>query len=326
MKKRQAGAVSTAVIVLIVLLIASWAFIGAFLFLKKAQSEEGPKKFVAAYMDALKNKDFNKVFEILDFNLDKNILDKIKELLANEEYLAWRINSYKITDVKVDGGFAKVSVEETDYKEFKGPAKEAEKFIKPGENIVKETFYLVKDDGKWAIDPCRSWINFKTFPLKAEDFQNIKGSEEEEAQKKMGAWINTIGFGQFFTVVASPSVAPVVAIGAAIAIPNFIKARGQAQFVACESNMKNIGTALEMYATDNFGRYPTSLSQLTPNYLKSIPTCPEAARDTYSSSYRSSVNPDAYTFCCSGSNHTREGVGENYPQYNSVQGLITGKQ
>lgn len=326
MKRRQGGAALTAVIVLVILLIASWAFIGTVLYLKKAQSEEGPRKFVTSYMDALKNKNFEKVFEVLEFNVDKNILDKIKEGLANEDYFVWRINSYKITDVKVDGGFAKVSVEETNYKEFKGDAKEAEKFIKPGENTVKETFYLIKDDGKWTIDPCRSWINFKAFPLKAEDFQNISGHEaEEEAQKKMGAWVNTIGFGQLFTVLGNPNSSSVLPVLAAIAVPNFIRARGQGQFVACESNLKNIGTALEMYSTDNMGRYPTSLKQLTPDYLRSIPTCPAAGNDTYSSSYTSSKNPDAYTFCCSGKNHTNEGAGENYPQYNSMQGLIPGK-
>ena len=35
------------------------------------------------------------------------------------------------------------------------------------------------------------------------------------------------------------------------------------QLAACESNLKNIATALEMYATDNCGDYPTSLSVLT---------------------------------------------------------------
>jgi len=63
---------------------------------------------------------------------------------------------------------------------------------------------------------------------------------------------------------------------------------------ACKSNLKNIATALEMYATDNRGRYPTGLDQLlqppTP-YLKQIPTCPAAGRSTYGD-YQMTYNPD----------------------------------
>ncbi len=54
---------------------------------------------------------------------------------------------------------------------------------------------------------------------------------------------------------------------------------------ACKSNLKNIGIALEMYSTDWSGSYPKSMTQLTPNYLKTIPKCPKAEGDTYSGSY-----------------------------------------
>lgn len=37
------------------------------------------------------------------------------------------------------------------------------------------------------------------------------------------------------------------------------------------SNLKNIGTALEMYSTDHKGLYPKKLDELTPDYLKQIP-------------------------------------------------------
>ncbi|MCL5773287.1 MAG: hypothetical protein M1536_02770 [Firmicutes bacterium] len=95
-----------------------------------------------------------------------------------------------------------------------------------------------------------------------------------------------------------------------------------AAYRSCESNLKNVSTALEMYATDNQGHYPASLSQIVPAYLRSIPACPAAGKDTYSSSYTSSQNPDAYTFYCSGDNHKEVNAGENYPQYSSSQGLI----
>ncbi len=97
---------------------------------------------------------------------------------------------------------------------------------------------------------------------------------------------------------------------------------GGGGITACKSNLKNIGTALEMYSTDSAGRLPRHLSQLTPNYLKNIPTCPSLGANTYSSGFVSASGPDAYTVVCSGSNHAGVGLSPNFPQYNSTQGLI----
>jgi hypothetical protein len=38
-----------------------------------------------------------------------------------------------------------------------------------------------------------------------------------------------------------------------------------------KSNLKNIGTALEMYSSDHRGLYPRELSAITPDYLKRLP-------------------------------------------------------
>ncbi len=75
------------------------------------------------------------------------------------------------------------------------------------------------------------------------------------------------------------------ALAAILVIPQFIRPRNSGQLTACKSNLKNFGTALEMYAYDHAGRYPSSATQLTPNYLKTLPKCPTAGRDTYSSTY-----------------------------------------
>lgn len=125
-----------------------------------------------------------------------------------------------------------------------------------------------------------------------------------------------------FTLIELMIVIAIIAILAAILVPNFIRARAQGQFTACKSNLKNIGTALEMYSTDASGRYPTTLNSLTPNYLKTIPTCPSAGAATYTGGFTSASNPDAYTVVCTGTNHKAVDAGQNYPQYNSVQGLI----
>lgn len=125
-----------------------------------------------------------------------------------------------------------------------------------------------------------------------------------------------------FTLIELMIVIAIIAILAAILVPNFIRARAQGQVTACKSNLKNIGTALEMYSTDSSGRYPTTITSLTPNYLKSIPTCASVGTTTYTGGYTSASNPDAYTVVCAGTNHSGVGAGANYPQYNSTQGLI----
>jgi prepilin-type N-terminal cleavage/methylation domain-containing protein len=117
-----------------------------------------------------------------------------------------------------------------------------------------------------------------------------------------------------FTLIELMIVIAIIAILAAILVPNFIRARAQGQLTACKSNLKNIGTAMEMYSTDNSGRYPSAMGSLTPNYLKVIPTCPSRGSDTYTGSFTSTSNPDSYTIYCNGSNHAGASVSPNYPQ------------
>lgn len=97
-------------------------------------------------------------------------------------------------------------------------------------------------------------------------------------------------------------------------------------FTRCQGNLKHIGTALEMYSTDFQGKYPDSLSRLTPEYLVTIPTCPGAERDTYSESYTRRSDWETYIFYCRGKNHGEVGVEEDYPHYDSINGLICNKE
>ena len=113
---------------------------------------------------------------------------------------------------------------------------------------------------------------------------------------------------------------------AAVGVPNFAKARSQGQLSACKSNLKNIGTALEMWSVDNNGEYPKSMAVLAPGYLRMIPTCPAAEADTYSETYRLIKSEEhGYTYYevyCKGSHHERVGCPENYPRYNGESGLM----
>jgi serine/threonine protein kinase len=101
---------------------------------------------------------------------------------------------------------------------------------------------------------------------------------------------------------------------------------GQYEFYlgGCRSNCKNIGEALNRYAENNRGKYPTRLNELVPGYLKSIPVCSIAKKDTYSSSYQVSDDKERFTVFCKGKNHAeylRFPLPENWPQYRSKDGL-----
>lgn len=93
------------------------------------------------------------------------------------------------------------------------------------------------------------------------------------------------------------------------------------RYSPCLKNLKDIGNTLELYRTDNSGDYPDSLSRLTPGYLKTIPTCPSAGRDTYSETYRVNKKTDFVMFSCSGSNHWDSGFPPNFPRYNNLTQL-----
>ncbi len=79
-----------------------------------------------------------------------------------------------------------------------------------------------------------------------------------------------------FTLIELLIVVAIIAILAAILIPNFLRARGQAQVSASKGNLKNLATALESYFVDN-GQYPASLAGLAAapaNYIRAIPIDP----------------------------------------------------
>ena len=122
-------------------------------------------------------------------------------------------------------------------------------------------------------------------------------------------------------------VIAIIAVLAAILVPNFMRARARGQITACKSNLKNVATALEMYAADHEGHFPSlgnMPSGLMPNYFRSMPTCPGAGSDTYSPSYFSTVDPEDYfVIYCNGTHHRGADITvPNYPQYYSTTGLV----
>lgn len=77
-----------------------------------------------------------------------------------------------------------------------------------------------------------------------------------------------------------PVLAGVTGILAAIAVPNFNKARQQAQQKACIANMKTIEGGSELYQMENESAASLTVEQLVKGgYLKSAPVCPLKKED-----------------------------------------------
>ena len=124
-----------------------------------------------------------------------------------------------------------------------------------------------------------------------------------------------------FTLIELMIVIAIIAILAAILVPNFLRARARSELTVCTSNLKNIASGIEMYSTDNSGRYPSSLSLVAPRYIKKIPFCPVAGSDSYSTSFTSSTAPDTYEIYCDGTFHLGFAPAD-YPRYDPTRGLV----
>jgi prepilin-type N-terminal cleavage/methylation domain-containing protein len=79
-----------------------------------------------------------------------------------------------------------------------------------------------------------------------------------------------------FTLVEIMIVVAIIGLLAAIAIPNFIKAREKSQTSVCISNLKEIDGAKEQCATEEHKKTGDALqmTDLVPNYIKTEPICP----------------------------------------------------
>ncbi len=148
-----------------------------------------------------------------------------------------------------------------------------------------------------------------------------------EPKKKSPVWLIVIIVCGTFILIGGTCITGILA---AIIVPGFLNVRAEAQIDACSSNMKNIATALEMYATDYEGNYPPSLNYLTEDlgsswspYMKKLPVCPTCQKP-YIYQNTSTEDEDSFLLTCGEINcHvSRGGVGDGYfPQYTPGQGL-----
>src|SRR5512140_630517 len=88
-----------------------------------------------------------------------------------------------------------------------------------------------------------------------------------------------------FTLVEIMIVVAIIGMLAAIAIPNFVRARTQSQKNACINNLRQIDGAVQQWALEN-KKAPTSTVTFAniSDYLKSSVTCPSGG-STFGNSY-----------------------------------------
>jgi len=98
-----------------------------------------------------------------------------------------------------------------------------------------------------------------------------------------------------FTLVEIMIVVAIIALLAAIAIPNLLRAKISANDALAKSTLRSLSTASETFATANTGNYPsdsTSLTGATPPYLNT-----EYCGTTASGfAYTCTFGPGTYTF------------------------------
>src|SRR3989454_4955624 len=84
-----------------------------------------------------------------------------------------------------------------------------------------------------------------------------------------------------FTLIELLIVVAIIAILAAILIPNFLRARAQAQVAATKGNLKNVATALESYFVDSASYPSPAATTLIPSYTRALPNDPCAGNAAF---------------------------------------------
>jgi type II secretion system protein G len=124
-----------------------------------------------------------------------------------------------------------------------------------------------------------------------------------------------------FTLIELLVIIAILGILAAILVPNFYSSTDKSRLTGCQQNLRNLAAALQVYANDNEGQYPSDLNLLTPKFISVIPTCPAAGSATYVAGYTTDAATRDFTVACKGTNHAAMRMGADEPFYTLGEGL-----
>lgn len=84
-----------------------------------------------------------------------------------------------------------------------------------------------------------------------------------------------------FTLIELLVVIAIIGILSSVVLASLNTARAKGRDARRVSDIKQIQLALELYADQNLGRYPTALSSVAPTYISTLPKDPSTNNDYF---------------------------------------------